>query len=198
MVSKNEVVESDFKALLSSIQSSRVLLVQMFKNSFETVIKDLTLREIENMDGFSNKKFKEQDKKMSEKNNYLEKQMNSFEKVMDFLFDSVNKDQLTIYEQFITEHFGFFKEQLDYRKAFIQKFESLTNSRPELLTYVMNYYAGDSSVHTIDQQKKSDDFSRDLYKMILKVWNASTAKQKEKLKENMTDLRAELTDMTKS
>ena len=135
---------------------------------------------------------------MSEKESYLEKQISSFEKVMDFLFDSANKDQLTIYDQFINEHYSFFKEQLDYRKAFIQKFESLTDSKPELLTYVMNYYAGDSSVHTNEQQKKLDDFSRDLYKMMLKVWNTSTVKQKDKLKENMLDLQSELTDMTKN
>ncbi len=195
--SKNEVSENDFKALLNSMQSSRVQLINLFKNSFETVLNDLTVKEIESLDEFSNKKFKEQDKTISEKDRYQKKQMNSFESVMEFLFDSVNNDQETIYSQFIDQHHDFFIKQLNYRKDFNKKFDALADKKPELLIYVMNYYAGESSVRTIDQQKELDEFSTELHEMMLKIWRSSTAKQKRYLKENMLELQSELTEMMK-
>lgn len=195
LVSKNEASENDFKTLMNSMQSSRILLISLFKNSFATVINDLTSKEIKNLDEFSNKKFKEQDKKISEKNNYQEKQMSSFENVMDFLFDSVNKDQLAIYNQFINQHHDFYVKQLGFRKEFSKKFDTLADKKSELLIYVMNYYAGDPSVRSPEQQKQLEDFAAELHKMMLKVWNASTPKQKDKLKENMQDFQIELKEM---
>lgn len=198
LANKKKIVEDDFKLLLNSVQNTRSAVVQLFKGSFETVINDLTSKEIENLSEFTIKKTNEAAKEISEKDNYLEKQLNSFEKLMKFLFDSANKDQLNIYNQFIIDHYDLFKEQLEYRKNFIKKFDSLIATKPELLKYVMNYYAGDLSVHSVEQQKSLDNLAVHLYKMMLKVWNASTDKQKDALKENLQDLRSQLLDMIKT
>lgn len=194
---KNEIAENDFKVLLNSMQSSRVLMISLFKNSFETVLKDLTAKEIESLDEFSDKKLKENDEKIADKDSYLEKQVDFFEKLMDFLFDSANKEQLVIYTQFLNQQHDFFIKQLSYRKDFSKKFDALADRKSELLIYVMNYYAGESSIHSSEQQKELDFFAAELYQMMLKIWKTTSPKQKENLKENMLDLQEELREMIK-
>lgn len=189
---KAEINSVDIKILLDSMQKTRTTLIFLFKGSFNVVIADLSVDEMTSLDQISTQKFKDQDEKLSDKEEFLKKQINSFEKGMDFLFDSATKEQIAIYEKFINDNYDFFLTQAEFRKGFIKKFESLVTTKPKLLDYVMKYYAGDSTSRTPDQLKRLNLFSAELNEVMSKIWKASTAKQKENLNSNMLDLKGEL------
>lgn len=192
---KSELSAADFKVLMESMQKTRGSLISLFKGSFTVVIADLTVEEVTSLDQFSSKKFKEQDEKLSDKVEFLEKQADSFEKVMDFLFDSATKEQIAIYEKFVTDNYDFFLAQAEFRKGFIKKFESLSSRKPDLLDYVMRYYAGDASTRTPEQLIRLNLFSVDLHEVMAKIWKSVSAKQKENLNSNMLSLKNELNKM---
>lgn len=192
---KSEASTADFKVLVGSMQKTRGSLISLFKGSFTVVIADLTVDEVTSLDQFSAKKFKEQDAKLSDKEEFLEKQIDSFKKIMDFLFDSATKEQFAIYEKFATDNYDFFLAQAEFRKGFIKKFDSLSSSKPELLDYVMQYYAGDASTRTPEQLKRLNLFSTDLHEMMAKIWKSISEKQKGNLNSNMLNLKDELNKM---
>ncbi len=189
---KPEINSADIKMLLDSAQKTRATLISLFKGSFTVVIADLSANEITSLDQIVTRKLKEQDEKLSDKEQFSEKQIASFKKVIDFFFDSVTKEQITIYEKFIHDNYNFFLAQAEFRKGFIKKFNSLATKKPELLDYVMKYYAGDSSTRTPDQLKKLDQVAAELNEVIAKLWQVSTTKQKENLNLNMLNLKDEL------
>lgn len=195
LASKTEVTRTDFKALMDSIQRTRGSLINLFKKSFEIVIQNLTAEEIQNLDKFSLKKLKEDDKKIALKDDYLEKQLDSFEKVMDFLFDSTNKSQREIYNQFLTDNYAFFEAQSESRKAFVKKFDSLTSKKEQLLTFVMKYYEGDDSIKDLTEVRNKETFSNNFNEVLFKVWTASSSKQRNYLKNSLMDLKEDLKKM---
>ncbi len=192
---KPDVTAADFNALLKSMQKTRAALVNLFKGSFTLVIADLTADEVSSMDQLSTKKFKEQDKKLLDKEEFIEKQIDSFESIMDFLFDSASDEQIAIYQQFINENYNFFVAQSEFRKGFVKKFDALANNKIELLDYVMKYYAGDPSTRNQGQLQQLNLFNEKLYEVMAKIWNSASKKQKENLKDNMLNLKTELNKM---
>ena len=195
---KKEVAASDFKTLMNSMQTTRGQLVRLFKPTFDVVITNLNGDEITSLDKFSKKKFKELDKKLSEKEDYIEKQIDTFEKVMDFLFDSSSKEQVLIYKQFVEENYEYYLEQAEQRKIFVKKFESLISSKDQLVDFVLNYYAGDSSTRTEKHQKKTVEISEKFNSLLERIWVTLTPKQKANLKENLLNLKNELTSLMKN
>ena len=198
LAEKKEVGAPDLKLLMNSVQKTRGELVNLFRPTFGLVITNLNGDEIKSLDEFSKKKFKEQDKKLSEKEDYIEKQLDTFEKVMDFLFDSSSKEQVLVYQHFVEENYDYYVQQAEQRKIFAKRFESLIGNRAQLLDYVLNYYAGDPSSRAEAHQKRVVEMSEKFNTLLERVWVTLTPKQKTKLKENMLDLKEELNSLIKN
>lgn len=197
LADKKLVTAADFKQALASIYNSRKELMILFKPSVDIVLMNLSAEETKSMNEFSLKKFKEADEKLLERNDFIKKQVKTFQKIMDFLADDSTDEQDQIYKNFVLQNYDYFTAEEEERKIFIKKFNFLFNDKPQLATYVVNYYSGIATVQSDDYQKKHANFLLSLYSLQFKIWHSLSEKQKRAFRKNLVELREELLPVAK-
>ena len=195
---KKETTAQDFEKLYTSLQKSRVQLIRLFLGSFRSVIHELTPEESENLKIFFAKKSMESEKKISRKSTFIEKQMGTFEKFMDFFFDGTNDNQRIIYRQFLNENYDFFIAQIAAKKSFAKRFADLFQEKENLLAFVVQYYSGTPSAKDPAIQAEYQQFIENLFVVQNKIWLASDQKQKDDLAENLLNLKKQLQLLAKN
>ena len=192
LAEKKSVSANDFKINLDSIYSSRKQLNTLFKPSVDIVLLNLSSEEVKNLNTFSLKKFKESDEKILEQKEFVKKQLKTFQKIMDFLVDGASDNQDQIYKDFVVKNYNYFLTQEEERKTFLKKFYVLFTNKPELVTYVLNYYSGIVSAQSLEYQKEHVAFLSALYDVEFKVWQSLSEKQKKAFRKNLKELRDEV------
>lgn len=188
---RKEISPQEAQSFLVTLQNSRIDLVNLFKPSFSEVIGRLSPVEIKNLVDYSNEKISEQETLMTKREKFVDKQLNSFEKVMDFLFDAATNQQEKIYETFVAENQDFYRMQLQGRRNFVNKF-STTQQKSELVEFALAYYSGLAATRTAEHNRIYQKTEANLTTTIAKIWETLTDKQRKNFKENLLDLRAEV------
>lgn len=192
-----EMSLADIKKTTDSIRALQKKFIYAFQASFSEVLLSTSQKEYEHLKEFSEEKFKKADERLLDKEKYFEHANESFEKTMDILFDSTNKEQTALYKQFVEDNYDYFKYQIEVRKNFLNKYASLIDKKEELLTYTMKYYSGDDSVKSAEYIKKQEIFFANMAQLELDVWNKSTDKQKLQFRKNLTEIKEELRTIIK-
>lgn len=197
LAEKKEVLPKDCKNIVDSIYQSRKDLLILFKPSVDMVLKNLSVAESKKLNEYSEKKFKESDEKLAEKEDYIKKQLKTFDKIMDFLFDSASNEQTKMYENFVIKNFDYYVVQEESRKTFLKKFNVLLQDKNELVDFVIKYYASDISVQSDNYQKKHAVFLNSLYDFKAKIWHSCSDKQKKAFTKNLLALKEEVAPFNK-
>lgn len=194
---KKDLTISDFKENLQSLQNTEKYLITLLKPTFEELLKNLSKEEFNNLTSYTKDKFEKADKLLATKDDFLEKQMDGFETMMDFFFDSSTKEQKELYKQFLAQHYDYFLYQIEVRKNFLKNFEAKLNTKPELLDYTLKYYSGDPTIRTPEHQAKQIAFLESACQIQFQIWNTITEKQKVHFRKTLNSLKDELFSLLK-
>jgi hypothetical protein len=198
LVDKKDLALGDIRKLNDDVKLLQKKGIYAFKASFAELILPLSKKELEHLKEYTADKFKKADERLASKEDYAEFAQTSFKKTMKTFFDSVTKEQESLYEKFVEDNYDFFKYQVVWRKNFLSHFEDLFNKSEDksaLLDYVMKYYAGDDSVKTPEYNQKQQKFYENAIKLESDLWKTTSEKQKSEFKKTLTSIKEELSGM---
>lgn len=190
-----ELTEKQIKDYIVGVKEAQKKLTELFKPTIEVVVSDLNAKEFANMKKKSEERFQKIDERLSDKKKYKEKAFDSFEKNMEKLFDSVSVEQKKIYENFIDENFDFYRDQFDFRKSALLKFESLLDKKPEFLDYAFKFYMADDSIKSAEFLKKQEAYQHNMYVTAVKLWKSLSDEQRTELKKMLAELKDEVSTL---
>lgn len=185
----------EIKKIFLSGKSLQSKFVGLMKSSFEEVLAAMTREELHNMKEYSQDKFKKTEERLADPEKFKKEALKSFEKNMETFFDSVTDGQRQMYSDFVLQNQDFYKMQFESRRAFVSKFESIFDNKPELLNYVLKYYSGDDSTKTSDYIKKQSQFFDKMYVAAGAIWQSLSDRQHENLKKNLTKMKSDISQL---
>lgn len=166
--------------------------IMLLKPSFDEVLGSMSRPELEHLKDFSEEKFKKSEEKLADVEKFKKASLESFEKQMDTFFDSVADEQRKLYVGFLTENFEYYKFQTSVRKSFVSKLDSLFETKPEMVSYVIKYYAGDDSVKSDEYKKRQKAYFQNMKIAAGGIWQSLTDKQRSEFKKTLANMRADL------
>ncbi len=194
---KPALAQADFENNFNHLRVLQKKAVTFFKPSISEVVSFLSKKEFEHMKEVTEERFKKNDERLLDIEKFKTYKFENFEKNMDILFNDTNEQQKKIYFSFIDANYDFYKLQIAARQDFLNKFELLINNKPELLDYILKYYAGDDSTKTSDFIKKQNQFFINAYQLQLDIWNASSEKQKNEFRKTLNEIKQDLLGIIK-
>lgn len=197
LTEKKDLSPADFKINFESVHTTQKYLIDLFKPSFEEVLKSLSKEEFAHLNTFSKEKFDEAEKLLNKKEDFFEKQISSFEKVMDFLFDSYTREQTGLYTKFLEKNYSFSVYQLEVRRCFMQNFEAKLSTKDQLIDYTLKYYSGDPSIRLPEHEKKQQAFLDSFFEFEFQIWTSTSEKQKAYFKKKILSLKEEFSKLEK-
>jgi hypothetical protein len=192
MAAKNSLALGDFQSLSLVIRQKQKILVYLFKPSFEKVMLGLNETETKSLADYSQKTFKKNDDLLLEKNSFVDKRLEGFEKLMDYFFDDTTPEQKAIYRNFIQNNFEYFKNQSLMRKEFMTQFRWPIADKAKLSEYALQYYSGSPAVRTSVYAAQLAQFEKNLVQIQLDLWLTVNKKQKDFFLTKLAILKANL------
>ena len=192
---KKELSTEKVDELMKDYRTLQTEVVERFKPSLNEIITKMTADELKHIKKESEETFDKNFENLSDKDKFIKKQLKSFEKNMDWLFDSVTDEQIKIYTEFLEQNFGYYKDQLEFRKSYLAKLESLFDKKDQMMEAAVKYYSGDDSVKPKEFLVKHNVFLKNLNILFQKLWVSLTDKQREEYKKTLAELRKEIDEL---
>ena len=190
-----ELSEKQLKDFIIEAKTAQKKLAELFRPTFEVVINDLNVKEFSNMKEKSNERFIKIEERLADQKKYKEKALESFEDNMENFFDSVSDEQKKIYEDFIDVNFDYYRDQLEFRKSTLLKFESLLEKKTDFLNYAYKFYTADDSIKTPQFLKKQEAYLNNTYVVVGKLWKSLSAEQRKEFKTMLSDLKNDISSL---
>lgn len=194
---KNKVTKADFENNMDDLKVLQKKAVVLFQPSISEVVNSLSKKEFDHMKEVSAERFEKSDERLLDPKKFKKHAIVNFEKNMELFFDDVTDEQIKMYEVFIDNNYEFYKMQIDFRKESIEKFESLLDSKVELLDYALKYYSGDDSVKPENYVKKQKQFFNNANQLQVDIWNSTTDDQKKEFIKTLVELKQEIQSLVK-
>jgi hypothetical protein len=192
---QKELTNEKINAFVSDYKSLQAEVVQKFKPSISEVILNMTKDELKHLKAEVEENHRDNFVALNNKEKFLTKQLTSFKKNMTIIFDSVTDEQEKIYSTFIEQNYPYYKAQLEFRKSFLIKLDSLFDNKPLMLETALKYYSGDDSVKPKDLLEKQAVFMKNFNILIQKLWLSLTDRQREEYKKTLVDLNNEIDEL---
>lgn len=185
----------EIKGFFSTGKDLQVRFVALLKPSFEEVLGSMSRNELENLKTYSDEKFKKSEEKLGDVEKFKKVSLEQFEKHMDTFFDTVTDEQRRLYSGFLTENFEYYKYQLGVRRNFVARFDSLFETKPELIDYVLKYYSGDSTAKSDEYRKKQEVYFQNVSNVAGSIWQSLTDRQRTEFKKTLANMRSDLSSL---
>jgi hypothetical protein len=192
---KKKLSTEELKGFFATGKDLQVRLITLLRPSFEEVLGAMSRDELEHLKSYSEEKFKKSGEKLESAEKFRKAGLKNFEKHMETFFNSVTDEQLLLYGNFLNENFEYFKYQLTVRQSFVNRLDSLFETKPEMVNYVVKYYSGDSSVKSEEFRKKQEVYLQSAFAVAESIWASLTDKQRAEFKDTLAGMRADLSKL---
>jgi hypothetical protein len=192
---KKEISEQKVEEFISDYRSLQAEVVDRFKPSLKEIIMNMTKDELKHLKKETEDKHRENFETLENKDSFLKKELKRFKKNMSSIFDSVTDEQEQIYTGFVEQNFPYYKAQLEFRKSYLVKLESLFDNKEQMLDAAIKYYSGDDSVKPKEFLEKHKIFMKNMNILIQKIWKSLTDKQREEYKKTLVELNEEIDEL---
>lgn len=189
---KSAVSPDEIRSLNLKVRDLQRQGVYLFKPSFAELILPLKPPEIKSLTENSQERFEKSQKRLQNPDEYIERTMKSFNRVMGFMFDSASAEQKKVYRNFVTNNMDYFRLHLEHRKSHINQFNSLQSEKENLLQYSLAFYAGEESAKSETFRARQQKYFADLIDLQIEIWKICSAEQITEFIKNINNLKADL------
>jgi len=192
---KKELSTEDVDKIMTDYRLLQAEIVEKFKPSLRELIINMSQEELQHIKKESEEQYEKNFETLSDKEKLIKKQMKNFERNMEAILDDVTGEQEKLFSDFVVQNFGFYKAQLEFRKSYLTKLESLFSKKEEMFDAAVKYYSGDNSVKPKEFLTKHLEFQKNLNVFFQKLWLSLNDKQKEEFKKTLVELKKEIEDL---
>jgi len=189
---KSAVSPDEIRSLNLKVRDLQRQGVYLFKPSFAELILPLKPPEIKSLTENSQERFEKSQKRLQNPDEYIERTMKSFNRVMGFMFDSASAEQKKVYRNFVTNNMDYFRLHLEHRKSHINQFNSLQSEKENLLQYSLAFYAGEESAKSETFRARQQKYFADLIDLQIEIWKLCSTEQITEFIKNINNLKADL------
>lgn len=184
-----ELTSDSIESLYTKIKIQQKILIGLFSTTIESTINEVGTSEVENFKIYSLEKINEYKYTPNDiESRFLERT----ESVMDYLFDTITKEQLQISKKFFEDNKLYLLGQKERRINFINMFTSLFPDKEKMKSYMISYYSADDSIRSPEYKKEIVGLEANSKNFILNMWASLTAKQKKEFQKTLAVFKEQL------
>jgi hypothetical protein len=192
---KKELTAEKVDEIMKDYRVLQAEVVEKFKPSLRELIINMTQEELRHIKKESEEQYEKNFETLNDKEKLIKKQMKTFERNMESIFDDVTAEQEKLFSDFVEQNYSFYKAQLEFRKSYLTKLESLFNKKEEMFDAAVKYYSGDNSVKSKEFLTKHLEFQKNLNVFFQKLWISLNDKQREEFRKTLVELKKEIEDL---
>lgn len=185
----NQITKDQVQYFYSKTRMSQLRLVEIFNPTLLEVIDKMSEEELKSYLYEVQKKLNKFEDRLSSLENFKKKSVDNFEDTMDMIFNDVTDAQVELYKNFISNHFDYFRLQLEFRKSFLKKFEETSHNKTELKRLIIRYFSGDESLKIPQHAKAHQKFLDDMFTETVNLWKTLSPKQLNHAREFLNNLK---------
>ena len=189
---KKDLSKEKTNSFIADYRSLQAELVNTLKPSIGEVILNMNSSELKHLKEEVEKNHKKYSTTLSDHEKFTKKQMDSFKKNMEMFFGEVSDDQKKLYAEFIEQNYSYYFENLEFRKSYMVRLESLFEKKVELLEATVKYYSGDDSVKNKEFLEKQRSFLNNLNLLVQKIWLSLSETQHAEFKKSLAELKSDI------
>ncbi len=192
---KKELSAEKVQELIRDYRLLQTEVVEKFKPSLREIIINMTQEELKHIKKESEEQYEKNFETLNDKEKLVKKHLKSFEKNMEAIVDDVTDEQEKLYSEFIEQNYPYHKAQLEFRKSYLTKLESLFDKKEEMFDAAVKYYIGEYYIKSKEFLTKHTEFQKNLTVFFQKLWLSLNDKQREEFKKTLVELKKEIEDL---
>lgn len=193
MSDKKELSEAEIDSLIQNLRNIQAETVSQFKPSISEVVINMTKDELVSLKEGVAENHQKFLKTLDKKDEYKKKQLKSFHKNMEFVFDTVSDEQEKMYSEFIDQNYDYYKAHFEFRKGEMARLESLFANKEAMLAEALKYYSNEDSIKNKEFLEKQNAFFKNVNTFVKRIWSTLSEKQRAEFRKTLSELKTEIT-----
>lgn len=189
---KKELSAEKVDEIMGDYRVLQAEVVERFKPSLRELIINMTQEELQHIKKESEEQYEKGFETLKDKDKLIKKHFKSFERNMETFVGDVTDEQEKLFAAFVEQNYPYYQAQLEFRKSFLTKLETLFGKKEEMFDAAIKYYSGDSSVKSKEFLTKHIEFQKNLNAFFRKLWLSLNGEQKEEFRKTLVELKKEI------
>lgn len=187
----NKFDRNEIDVLFMNFSIHQKKWIHFFEKSIALTLSVAEKVEMENHERYLLRKI-EEDGESDEKS--IKKYKDKTKQALEFFFDSVNKTQEELVDNFIQANRSFLINQKKIKKQFAQKLTTLFPDKEAATSYYIAYYSADESIRDIKYKEDRQIFEENLKALLVNLWSSSADEQKAEFHQRLQSIVDQLSD----